>query len=351
MSKQITVGISVGDLNGIGLEIVLKCLSNKDLIKEITPVIYASKAACNFYKQLFNLEDFEFISIDDHSKIKKNKVNIINVWTEDVKIEPGTPTRVSGEKAFESLKAAVNGLASNHVDVLVTAPIDKKNIQSKDFNFPGHTEYLAKMANVEEALMFLVSDKLRVGVVTGHIPLQDVSKNISKDAILNKVIQMDKSLRNDFGIGRPKIAVLGLNPHAGDNGVIGKEDQEIIRPAIEAANAKGITTIGPYPADGLFGSSGYAKFDGILAMYHDQGLIPFKAISFGSGVNFTAGLPIVRTSPDHGTAFDIAGKNLANPDSFRQAIYTAVDIFNTRKEERSLQSDPLETSKGRKDRY
>jgi len=345
MSDSIKIGISIGDINGIGPEIVLKSLSNKDLLKDITPVIYASKKLCQFYKKLLSLDDFEFVSIDDTSKIKNNKVNVMNVWNDEVKIEPGTPTAVSGKKAFESLQAAVNDLANNRVNVLVTAPIDKKNIQSKSFNFPGHTEYLAKMANVDEALMFLVSDKLRVGVVTGHVPVQEVSKGITKAAVLNKIMQMNKSLQNDFGIRKPKIAVLGLNPHAGDNGLIGKEDQEKIIPAIEAANAKGITTLGPYAADGLFGSSGYTHFDAILAMYHDQGLIPFKAIAFGTGVNFTAGLPIVRTSPDHGTAFDIAGKNLADPASFRQAMYTAIDVYRMRKEERLLNQNPLSISR------
>jgi len=351
MAKKISVGISVGDIHGIGPEIIIKSLNHKDILKEITPVIYGSKQLINFYKKNLSLDSFDFVAMDDKSKIKENAVNVINVWKDKIEIQPGSPTKLSGNKAFLSLQAAVDGLASGHVDVLVTAPIDKKNIQSKDFKFPGHTEYLANMSNVDEALMFLVSENLKVGVLTGHIPLKDVAQSVTKKAIVEKVAQMARSLRNDFGFSRPKIAVLGLNPHAGDNGLIGKEDQEVILPAMEELRANGILAFGPYAADGLFGSSAYQKFDGILAMYHDQGLIPFKAIAFDTGVNFTAGLPIVRTPPDHGTAFDIAGKNVASPESFRNAIYMACDIFRTRKEEKKIQENPLAVKKGKKERY
>ncbi len=321
----------MGDLNGIGLEVVLKSFSNQDLLRDITPVVYSSMGACEFYKQLLSLDSINFHSIDSMGNIKDNVINVMNVWKEDVKIEPGVPTKISGQKALQSLQVAVDDLVNNRIDVLVTAPIDKNNIQSKDFKFPGHTEFLAKTAGVEEALMFLVADNLRVGVLTGHIPLCEVANNVTQQKIIAKLSQMHKSLKGDFGIKQPKIAVLGLNPHAGDNGLIGKEDIEIIVPAIEEANIQGMATFGPFASDGLFGSLAYKKYDGILAMYHDQGLIPFKVLAFDTGVNFTAGLPFVRTSPDHGTAFDIAGKNLASPTSFRNAVYLAIKVFNTRK--------------------
>jgi 4-hydroxythreonine-4-phosphate dehydrogenase len=256
-------------------------------------------------------------------------------------VELGERSKEGGKYALKSLETAVKDLASNKVDVLVTAPIDKKAIQSEDFDFPGHTEYLAKMSNADDALMLMVSEDLRVGVVTGHIPLQDVAKTVTKEKIIDKIDQINASLLKDFGIPNGKIAVLGLNPHAGEKGLLGDEEDKVIIPAIKEASKNGAQVHGPYPADGFFGSSSYKKFDAILAMYHDQGLIPFKAMTFGFGVNFTAGLPIVRTSPDHGTAFEIAGKNLANEGSFRHAIYLAVDVYAKRQEYKEMSANPL----------
>ncbi|MEO0403519.1 MAG: 4-hydroxythreonine-4-phosphate dehydrogenase PdxA, partial [Bacteroidota bacterium] len=267
--------------------------------------------------------------------------NILNIVDKVDSIEFGSPNAEQGKLAYEALKAAVNDLASTKIDVLVTAPINKDTIQSDEFAFPGHTEYLASMSNVEDHLMFLVSERMKIGVVTGHMPLKEVSESLSKEKILTKLKLMRESLMKDFGVPSPKIAVLGLNPHAGDNGLLGSEEKEIIQPALRDAQAEGMMVYGPYGADGFFGTAHYQQFDGVLAMYHDQGLAPFKALAFEEGVNFTAGLPIVRTSPDHGTAYDIAGKNEANEVSMRQAIFTACDIFKNRLEFKKYSSNPL----------
>lgn len=330
MSHKVRVGISVGDLSGIGWEIIIKSLRKGVFDHSYTPVIYASGMSCDFYLKKIGVNDFDYRLIDHADQLVDGKVNVLNVWQGDETITPGAPTPYSGKKAWESLKMVSQDLLDGKVDVLVTAPIDKKNIQSDEFDFPGHTEYLAKISGEKEALMFLVSDKLRVGVLTGHVPLWKVPSLITEDAIIRKVQAMHHSLQSDFAIANPKIAVMGLNPHAGDNGLIGKEDQEIIAPAIDKLKAQGIEASGPFPADGLFGSSLYHQFDGILGMYHDQGLIPFKALAFEKGVNFTAGLPIIRTSPDHGTAYDIAGKNQADPTSFQEAIGVALAVFEGR---------------------
>ncbi len=345
-SKQraVKVGITMGDINGIGVEVIIKALSDNRLMDGITPIIYGSSRVVSAHKKILNLE-FNFNRIEGAEKAIAKKVNLISCWKEEVKVEIGERTATGGKYALKSLEAAVNDLASGKIDVLVTAPIDKKAIQSDDFKFPGHTEYLAKMANVNEALMFMVSDDLRVGVVTGHIPLKDVSDSLSKEKIGDRITQMHNSLQKDFGIHKPKIAVLGLNPHAGEKGMMGDEEDKIIIPAIKNANNNGQMVYGPYPADGFFGSSNFKKFDAILAMYHDQGLIPFKALTFNRGVNYTAGLPIVRTSPDHGTAFEIAGKNMANEGSFRQAIYLSKDVFTNRQKYKEMNADPLKTEK------
>lgn len=338
---RLKVGITLGDMNGIGPEIILKTLSDSRLFQNLTPIVYGSNRVINFYKRELNLEDVMFQGIKDAENAIPKKANLISISKEDINVEPGKITRYAGTLAFDSLERAARDLATNKIDVLVTAPINKKNIQSENFNFPGHTEYLAKYSNVENALMLMCSDLLRVGVVTGHVPLQEVSSLITRDLVLLKITSIHKTLRTDFSINRPKIAVLGLNPHAGDDGLLGSEEKEIILPAIEAAREKGILAVGPFAADGFFGSSNWTNFDAVLAMYHDQGLIPFKSIAGEYGVNFTARLPIVRTSPAHGTAYDLAGKGIANEQSFRQAVYMACDIYHRREENKLLTSNPL----------
>lgn len=340
---KIKVGITSGDPNGVGLETIIKVFSDIRVAESITPVIYSNPDLIKIHKRASNAEEFSYNTINSASEAIHKKINLVNIW-KDYKpnVEWGKPTADAGAFAFKSLQAAVNDIASNKIDVLVTAPINKDTIQSKDFNFPGHTEYLAKFANTEKVLMFLVSDILKVGIVTGHLPLKDVAPNISKEKILEKLKLMNESLIKDFGITKPRIAVLGLNPHAGDNGLLGSEEKDIIIPAIREASDKGFFVYGPYGADGFFGSGGYKKFDAVLAMYHDQGLTPFKALAFDQGVNYTAGLPIVRTSPDHGTSYDIAGKGVADESSLRAAIYAAADIYKRRKEYREISSNPLQ---------
>ncbi|NND78113.1 MAG: 4-hydroxythreonine-4-phosphate dehydrogenase PdxA [Flavobacteriales bacterium] len=343
--KRVKVGISIGDTNGIGLEVVIKSFLDNRVFDSFIPIIYASKDIVKAHRKKLGIEDFSFNFINDPDEASPKKANLISVWKESAKVSFGEPTKESGEYALRSLEAAVNDLASNKVDVLVTAPINKKNIHSDKFNFPGHTEYLAKFANTDDVLMFMISENIRIGVVTGHIPVNEVAKSISKEAILKKLEIMEASLKRDFNIVKPKIAVLGLNPHAGDEGLLGKEEIDIISPAIESAKSNGILAFGPYPADGFFGSSNFKNFDGILAMYHDQGLIPFKALTFENGINFTAGLPIVRTSPDHGTAYEIAGQNKASASSFRTACYTAVDIYRNRTKFKKMRENALDKPK------
>jgi 4-hydroxythreonine-4-phosphate dehydrogenase len=340
----IKVGISVGDINGIGAEVIMKSLEDARILTGMTPIVYGSSRLFSFYKKALDLP-FNFQKIEDASEAKVGKVNLINITEDEIKINVGESNTAGGDFAFMSLEAATKDLAAGKIDVLVTAPINKKNIQSKDFDFPGHTEYLTKLANADGSLMFMIKDSLRVGVATNHIPVQEISKKLTKDIIALKISLMNASLTKDFGIVKPRIAVLGLNPHAGENGMLGSEESEIILPAIEQANREEILAFGPYAADGLFGSGQYAKFDGILAMYHDQGLIPFKAMAGGTGVNFTAGLPIIRTSPDHGTAYDIAGKNEASPESFRNAIYMACDVFNNRALNTEITANPLKVKR------
>ncbi len=343
--NRIRIGITLGDMNGIGPEIILKALSDNRLFQNITPVVYGSNRVMNFYKKEFQLNEITFQGIKDAEQAVHKKANLISITKEELLVEPGKVTAQAGKLAFMSLQQAVQDLASNKIDVLVTAPINKKNIQSEDFNFPGHTEYLAKYSNVEDALMLMCSETLRVGIVTGHIPLKDISEKITKKAVLDKILAIDKTLRQDFSIERPRIAVMGLNPHAGDAGLLGMEEKDTIIPAIQEARDQGVLAVGPYPADGFFASSNWKNFDAILAMYHDQGLIPFKSIAGEYGVNFTAGLPIVRTSPAHGTAYDLAGKGIASEQSFRQALYMACDIYDTRMENRQLIADAMQTSK------
>jgi 4-hydroxythreonine-4-phosphate dehydrogenase len=339
-SEKIVVGISVGDLNGIGIEVILKTFKDKRMLEFCTPVLFGSTKTISYHKKQLN-SDVQIHGITSIKQLTHNKVNLLNVWKEELPFELGKATKVSGDYAFKSLESAVKHLNDNAIDLLLTAPINKENIQSDTFNFPGHTEYLESELE-GESLMILISENLRVGLITGHIPISKVSENIHSDLIKKKVEIMHKSLVEDFAINKPKIAVLGLNPHCGDKGVIGKEDDEIIRPTINEIKETGKLVFGPYAADGFFGSNTYKQFDGILAMYHDQGLAPFKALSFGNGVNFTAGLSKIRTSPDHGTAFEIAGKNQANPDSFKEALFTALEIFKKRKEYKKLTHNALE---------
>lgn len=344
-NKPIRVGISIGDINGIGPEVILKTFSDNRLLDFVTPVIYGSASLLSAHRKTLDLPALTHTNLEEGMEAKSKTLYIKKCWDKDPELSIGKETPEGGEYAVKSLKAATDDLAASKIDVLVTAPINKHNVQSSDFNFPGHTEFLAKLSNVDNALMLMVADSLRVAVVSGHIPLKEVASFLTKEKIVESIAQLNDSLIKDFGITRPKIAVLGLNPHAGDNGVIGQEEKETISPAIGDAKGKGILAYGPYSADGFFGSSVYRHYDGILAMYHDQGLVPFKSISFGNGVNFTAGLPIVRTSPDHGTGFDIAGKNEASETSFRNALYLAIDIYKARQNHKEITANPLEKQK------
>lgn len=326
------IGITMGDINGIGPEVIIKALENSKITQHLTPIIYGSAKVLSFYRKQLDRNNFNFSPINDLSKPYHRKVNVLNCWEEVVEINPGQDNETGGKYAFKSLEAATNDLKDGKIAALVTGPINKLNIQNDNFKFAGHTEYLAEKAGSKESLMFMISDSMRVGVLTGHIPLKDVAPSITKESITKKLKMMTKSLKQDFGITKPKIAVLGLNPHAGEDGLLGQEEIDIIRPAIEEFKSKGQIVMGPYPADGFFGSGEHHKFDAVLAMYHDQGLIPFKSLTFSTGVNFTAGLPFVRTSPDHGTAYAIAGKGTADEGSMRTAIFAALDIANSRLE-------------------
>ena len=341
-TDKIVVGISIGDLNGIGIEVILKAFQDKRMLEFCTPVLFGATKVVSYHKKALNLE-VPVHGITNIDQINPNKINVINIWKEEVKIDLGKATKESGTYAAKSLEAATNHLKENKVDVLITAPINKENIQSDSFNYPGHTEYLE--ANLEgKSLMILLTDELRIGLITGHIPLAKVAETITPELIKEKVDTMHESLKRDFGIVKPKIAVLSLNPHCGDNGVIGKEDDEIIKPTVQEIATSGKLVFGPYAADGFFGSKTYKQFDGVLATYHDQGLAPFKALSFGKGVNFTAGLNHVRTSPDHGTGYDIAGKDLANSSSFTEALFTALQVFNCRNDYKEITKNPLPIS-------
>lgn len=326
--KNIRIGFSIGDLNGIGGELILKIIKERNLLKSFTPIIYASAKVINFlnnhFKYLIN-----FNEINNVEQALPYEINVLNVWTEDIEIKFGEPTKESGKYAVLSLQSSVKDLRLNLIDVLVTLPINKHNIQSNKFNFPGHTGYISNELK-GESLMFMVSKELKVGLLTDHVPINKVSSLINESLIYKKINIINNSLRMDFGISKPKVAVLGLNPHTGDNGVIGTEDDTIIRPAIDNLKKSGNLIFGPYSADSFFGSKQYQNYDAIVASYHDQGLIPFKTLTFGEGVNFTAGLDRIRTSPDHGTAYEIAGKGIANPKSFEEAILTAIMIYRNR---------------------
>ena len=340
--KLIRVGITQGDTNGIGYEVILKALQNQQMTELFTPVVYGSAKTASYHRKALELQPVSMNVIRNSADIKDGVNNLVEVANEEVKVELGVSSEIAGRAAFDALERAVTDLKQGYIDVLVTAPINKESIQSEQFTFPGHTEYLeASIGDGDKALMILFSDKIRVALVTTHVPVSRIGEYITKEAVLDKLFAFNRSLKSDFGIVRPRIAVLSLNPHAGDGGLLGKEEQEVIAPAIAEAVEKKVVAFGPYAADGFFGNEMYKHFDGVLAMYHDQGLAPFKTIAMESGVNFTAGLPYVRTSPDHGTGYDIAGKNEANEQSMREAIYAAIDIYRNRCNYAEMTQNPL----------
>ncbi len=348
INNKTIIAITQGDINGIGYEVILKTLAEPRVYDDFVPVIYGSSKAAGFYRKQLDIQGLNLNIINTVEEAHAKKINIINCTDEDIRVEPGKATEEAGKAAFAALERATADMQKGLVDALVTAPINKKNIQSAEFHFPGHTEYLEQVfGEKNSSLMLLVNDVMRVAVVTGHIPVKNIASVITKELILEKLKTLNQSLKQDFTVIRPRIAVLGLNPHAGDEGVIGDEEETIIKPALEEAQKAGLLCFGPYAADGFFGSGHFNKFDGILAMYHDQGLIPFKTVSMESGVNYTAGLSAVRTSPAHGTAYDLAGQNLASEESFRQALFMAYDILQNRKSDQEIRSNPLKVEERR----
>lgn len=341
MTDTIKVGISHGDINGISYEVILKTLLDPRIMEMCTPIIYGSPKVAAYHRKALNINNLSLNHVRSAKEAGPGRAHVLNCINDDIRVELGKSTPDAGESSFMALDKAVTDLQEGQIDVLVTAPINKDNIQSEKFNFPGHTEFLAQRFNSPNFVMLMVSETMKVGLVTTHLPLSKVAEHITKEVIMSKLRIISQSLQQDFAITRPRIAVFGLNPHAGDNGLLGKEEAEIIQPAIIQAKKEGIIALGPYPADGFFGSENYRKFDAILAMYHDQGLIPFKLASFERGVNYTAGLPFVRTSPAHGTAYELAGEDKASPDSFRQALYLALDIHKNRKIYEEISKNPL----------
>lgn len=339
--RKIRVGITHGDINGVGYEVILKAFSDPTMLELCTPIIYGSPKVAAYHRKAMDIQT-TFSIVNSRADIQDGRLNILNCTEDELKVELTKPTAEAGKAALSALEKALQDYREGVFDVLVTAPINKHTIQSDTFHFPGHTEYIEeRVGKGEKALMILLKDDFRVALVTGHIPVSEISRTLTKELIMEKMAIFHRSLKQDFGIDSPRIAVLSLNPHAGDEGLIGTEEQIVIIPAMQEMMAKGVLCFGPYPADGFMGSGNYAHFDGILAMYHDQGLAPFKALAMDEGVNFTAGLPIVRTSPAHGTAYDIAGQGIASEDSFRQAIYVALDVFRNRQIEREINARPL----------
>ena len=340
-NRKIRVGITQGDINGVGYEVILKVFQEAGMLELCTPIIYGSPKIASFHRKALELNT-NFLTIDQAEDAVDGKVNLVTCIEEEVKIDLGKPTKESGQAALAALERSIIDYRSGLIDVLVTAPINKHTIQSDTFHFPGHTEYIEQRAgDGNKALMILMKDDFRIALVTGHVPVRDIPSILTKELIEEKAEIFNKSLKQDFGIGCPRIAVFSLNPHVGENGLLGTEEQNIIIPAIEELKSKGIQCFGPYPSDGFMGAGNFTHFDGILAMYHDQGLAPFKALAMDEGVNYTAGLPIVRTSPAHGTAYDIAGQGVASEDSFRQAVYVAIDVFRNRCMEREISANPL----------
>ena len=341
MNTRPIIGISCGDLNGIGIEVIIKTFSDNRILEQCTPVIFASNKAVNFYRKALPEINFNYQSTKELNRLNMKQVNVFNSWEEEVVITPGVLNETGGRYAVKSLEDAVKALKQKLIDGLVTGPVHKKNIQSASFNYPGHTPYLKNIFGVSDVLMMLYAGNFRVGLVTEHIPLNEVAKFITRENLISKLQLLNQSLKKDFGIDKPRIAVLGLNPHAGDEGLIGNEEETIIKPALKEARQKDILAFGPYSADAFFARRQFAKFDAVLAMYHDQGLIPFKTLAAGDGVNFTAGLPGIRTSPDHGVAFDIAGKNKADESSFMAAVFECIDIINRRSVFEENHKNPL----------
>ncbi len=347
MSRRIKIGISHGDINGISYEVIIKTLMDKRITEICTPIVFGSPKVAAYHKKALDIENISFTGINSPEEANGNKIYIINCVDENVRVELGKSTEGAGLSSYHALKTATDALASGAIDALVTGPVSKQNIQNSEFNYNGHTEYLQAHFRVDEVMMLMVSDLLKVGLVAGHIPISQLSSFITKGMIKEKITILAHSLLKDFGIRNPTIAVLGLNPHAGDNGLLGSEENEVIIPAIEESKKDNISVFGPFPADGFFGSGRFTKFDAVLAMYHDQGLAPFKALSMENGVNFTAGLPKVRTSPAHGTAFDLAGKNEATADSFRNAVYLAIDAVRNRELYKEISNNPLSSGTSR----
>ena len=340
--NKLRVAITHGDINGVGYEVIIKALSDQRMTEICTPVVYGAAKVSGYYKKVLDVPNLQFNIVVSADSILPDRVNFVNCFDDELKVEIGKPSQVAGEASLKALEIAVKDLKEGKVDVLVTAPINKNTIQSDKFNFTGHTEYLQdRLGGEDEPLMILMNENLKVALVTTHEPIKELSEKITKELIIKKLNIFNNSLKKDFRLERPRIAVFSLNPHAGDGGLIGTEEKETIIPAIEEAYNSGLVCFGPYPADGFFGAGLYKNFDGVLAMYHDQGLAPFKALSMDDGVNYTAGLEYVRTSPDHGTAYDIAGKSKASANSMRQAIYTAIDVYNNREMYAEMTANPL----------
>ena len=338
---KIRVGITHGDINGVGYEVILKTFSDPTMLELCTPIIYGSPKVAAYHRKAMDIQT-NFSIVNSADDAQPDKLSIVNCTEDELKVELSKPTPEAGKAALDALERALQDYREGMIDVLVTAPINKHTIQSESFHFPGHTEYIEeRVGEGQKALMILLKNDFRVALVTGHVPVREIAQDITKELIMEKLTVFHRSLKEDFGIDSPRIAVFSLNPHAGDEGLIGTEESDIIIPAMKEMVAKGIQCFGPYPADGFMGSGNYTHFDGILAMYHDQALAPFKALSMGNGVNFTSGLTVIRTSPDHGTAYDIAGKGVANPDSFRKAIYCAIDLFRNRKAYDEAHANPL----------
>ncbi|MCC7246154.1 MAG: 4-hydroxythreonine-4-phosphate dehydrogenase PdxA [Saprospiraceae bacterium] len=343
--SSISIGISIGDINGIGPEVIIKALGINAAAKKHKLIVYGSVKVLIYHKNALTEENIHFHTIQSPEEAQTGRINVINCWNDNINVTLGKPSEISGQCAMKALEQAVTDLKANKIQALVTAPVNKKAMQMGGFKHIGHTEYITSEFKTRDSLMLMVSDALRIGVVTNHLPISEVAAAVTKERVFRKILIMAETLRVDFGIQKPTIAVLGLNPHAGDEGAIGPEDEKIIRPAIEEAKTKGVLAFGPYPADGFFGSGQYNKFDGILAMYHDQGLVPFKTLSFGAGVNYTAGISAVRTSPDHGTAYDIAGKGEADESSLIRALYLAAEIVQFRNEYIDMYANSLERRK------
>lgn len=347
MKDKLKIGISHGDVNGISYEVIIKTLMDNRINEICTPIIFGSPKVAAYHRKALNIEDFSPTGITSPEEARGNKCYIINCVDENIRVELGKSTESAGIDSFKALKAATDALGSGKIDALVTGPVNKQNIQHSEFSYSGHTEYLQARFKAEEVMMLMVSELLKVGLVAGHVPISTLSSMITTELVVEKLKILSHSLLMDFGIRNPRIAVLGLNPHAGDDGLLGSEEQKIIIPAMEQAKKSGITALGPYAADGFFGAGRFSRFDAVLAMYHDQGLAPFKSLSMDSGVNFTAGLPVVRTSPAHGTAYELAGKNQASATSFRNAIYLAIDVARNRKLYKDISADPLVSGQAR----